>query len=58
MVTQAYWNLARVCAEDSHSCKNKCEVLYRATLITLVLFNRIHNNGVEAIKSTCTCKCV
>ena len=31
MVTQAYWNLARVYV-DSRSCEKKCEVLYRATL--------------------------
>ena len=31
MVTQAYWNLARVYV-DSRSRETKCEVLYRATL--------------------------
>ena len=31
MVTQAYWNLARVYV-DSRSCEKKCEVLYRAIL--------------------------
>ena len=38
MVTQVYWNLARVYV-DSRSCEKKCEILYRATLSLFLKFS-------------------
>ena len=38
MVTQAYWNLARVYV-DSRSCEKECEALYWATLIIRLVQN-------------------